>query len=133
METDRTKNAGGVGVTITEQQISDLRSDLGLSSAIFTDEEITRIWERLDGARTEALQYDAAKALMAEQMLNNANKLHDYTVAGDSNKVSQVWDHWNKTYQRYLPSLTRVLGSQVGVAIAGIRPVVRQDREKPNA
>ncbi len=120
-------------MTITTQQISDIRADLGVSIAIFTDDEISRIWDRLEGASTDTLHYDATKGIMIEQLLNNAVKLHDYSVAGDSNKVSQVFDHLMKLYGLYKPAIERVFGTTPSTAIAGIRPVVNQNREKPNA
>lgn len=104
---------------------------MGVDSTIFSDDELTRIWERVDGARNDTIKHEAALALMARQLLTNAAKLHDVAVAGDSNKLSQVFDHYKALYALYLPSLESVLGTASQVSIATLRPVKHQTRETP--
>lgn len=120
-------------MAITATQTTNLRLDAGLldDQTVFTDAEISAIWERVSDARTTELQHEASLGLMFRQLLNSSAKLHKVAVAGDSNDLQQVFDHYLKLYNMYKPALDGVLGSSQQVAIATLRPVPRQNRETP--
>jgi hypothetical protein len=121
-------------MAITAQQIIDLRADIGDTNNTFSDAEIERIWERVSGASNELIQHEAALALMARQLMNNAAKLHDFSVAGDSNRLSQIFEHLKDIYKMYSPSLEIALGVKpVQVAKGLMRGYPHPDRESPNA
>lgn len=119
--------------TPSSDQIADLKADIGDVNDAFSDPEITRIWSRVSGASDANSQHEAALALMARQLMTNAAKLHDFSVAGDSNKASQIFKNMKALYETFKPSLESALGTNQSVARGGLRAVPRQGREKPDA
>ena len=120
-------------MTITTTQRTRLRVDLGLADdeTIFTNAEMSDIWDRVSGASSEIDQHFAALGLMAMQMLNSANKLHDYRVVSSSESLEQVWKHWKSTFEMYKDAMQEALGFQnrqvVGSSIRRDRVI----RDKP--
>jgi len=116
---------------ITSTIRDDLRADFGDTNEAFSDAEIDRIWTRMTDAKDDTTQYYATLALMFFQARNNAAKFHDVSVAGDSHKLSQVYDHYNKLYAEYASYLRSVLGSNQSIYRAVLQNMPRQDREVP--
>jgi hypothetical protein len=116
----------------TAQQRADLRADMGDTGNAFSDVELDRIWDRVGGASNDLTRHEAALALMARQLLANAAKLHDITAGQSSEKLSQVYDHLERLYRLYSPSLTAALGTKNEIVIAAIRPARRQHRQYPD-
>lgn len=120
-------------MTITAQQITDLRADIGdEGETAFSDAEISRIWDRVSGASSTNEQHEAALALMARQLMSNAAKLADYSAGETSEKRSQIFKHLKMLYDMYKDSLERATGTQVRqFARRSVRVKPRQDREYP--
>lgn len=116
----------------TSEQLADIRADIGDTGASFSDAELQRIWERVSGASDEALRHEAACGLAIRQLLANSAKLHDYTVAGDSNKASQVYKQLQALYAMYKPALDSALKTKPpAVKKAKMRRYAR-DRDEPS-
>lgn len=123
-------------MAITSQQISDLRADFGdddesSSTEVFSDAEISRIWDRVSGAANDTIRHEASLALMFRQVLNQANKLHDYSTGATDEKLSQVRKHLKDSYEMYKPSLDAAQSRQTQMAITTLRGRKHQDRTFP--
>jgi molecular chaperone GrpE (heat shock protein) len=123
-------------MTITQQQIEDLRADIGDPGGddpTFTDVEIGRIWDRLSGASDATQRHDAALALMARQLLTQAARLHKYTAGNTSEDLQQVFDHLEKLYKLFSPALAKVQGTAKQMGILGLRDARRDGRTVPDS
>ncbi len=121
-------------MTITTQQQTDLRTDMGMpdDETIFTDAEMVRIWDRVAGADNEANQLWAAKGMMAEQLLNQGVRLHDYSLVNSRESLKQIRDHLKDMYMRYESALLSALGTQDRQMVrSALRPLINEDRESP--
>lgn len=76
-------------MAITQQIIEDMRLDLGLNDdeTVFTDDELTRLYERANDVYPTAVYY-AFRSLLA-----NAAKRYDYQAAQTNIKAGDVFDH----------------------------------------
>lgn len=120
-------------MSITTQQIADLRSDIGDNGSppAFSDTEITRIWDRLVGAQSDTQHHEAALGLMARQLLSNGTRLHDYAAGESEEKLDQVFKHFQQLYEMYRPALEAALGQKKQIVTSKVRPVPRQGRMLP--
>lgn len=119
-------------MALTEQQISDLRTDIADVNSAFSEAALNRIWDRVAGARDDNARHEAALGLMARQLLANANLLHDYTAGQSSEKLSQVRAHLKDQYEMYRPALEAALNQKKQFVIGSIAPVPSQVREYPD-
>lgn len=121
-------------MSITAQQIADLRADIGDNGnpPVFGDPEVSRIWDRLASAADDAQRHEAALGLMARQLLNNAARLHDYAAGNNEEKLDQVFKHLQAVYEMYRPALQAALGQKKQVVMSKLRAVPRQDRALPS-
>lgn len=118
-------------MALTAQQLDDLRSDLGVTSAIFSDDEVNRAWDRVEGASNDTQRHEATLALMARQLWTSSAKLHDYTAGQSSEKLSQVVDHLKAVYAEFKPALDAALNQRQQVVIGAVRPIPNQRRIYP--
>jgi hypothetical protein len=72
---------------LSDAQLSDLRSDLGLPAApgVFTDDELQRNYTRAGES------YLGARIITRYQLLSDAAKRNDYTIGQTSERASQVF------------------------------------------
>lgn len=121
-------------MAITAQQLADIRADIGdESSAIWTDDEISRVWERVSGATSTNQRHEATLALLVRQLLGNAVMLRDYTAGATAEKQSQVFSQLQKLYALYKDSLDSALGTdRRQVARGWVKGAPRQGREFPD-
>lgn len=115
----------------TEQQICDLRADIGDDGTTFDDDEIIRIWARVQGAENEVRQHEAAVALMARQLMANAAKLVNYRAGAISESRGDVMKNLERLYNLYKPSLDAALGTGRQFAKSAVRAKPRQNRTEP--
>lgn len=102
--------------------------------AVFSADELTEIWDEMEGASSTFVRRRAALAVMFERTLNSATKLHDYTAGETGEKLSQVTANLERRYRDYQPFLLSVMQpAKQTVAFVSLRPRPRQGREKPNA
>lgn len=121
-------------MTITAQQIADLRADIGDNGnpPAFEEPELSRIWDRLASAADDTQRHEAALGLMARQLLNNAARLHDYAAGNNEEKLDQVFKHLQTVYEMYRPAMQAALGQKKQVVMSKLRAVPRQDRAQPS-
>lgn len=73
--------------TLDADQLLDFRGDVGDDGTVFTDAELQRFYTRANG------NYNKAVVLALQQILMNAAKLHNYSLAQSSESRAQVFDH----------------------------------------
>lgn len=116
------------------RDFGDTRGADDPGQAVFQWHELKDIWERVGGAADDWQRQRAALALMFEQTLNSAVKLHDYAAGESQEKLDQVYRHLAERYAAYLPDLTAVTRAATARAVvASLRPRARQGRETPGA
>lgn len=119
-------------MSLTPTQETRLRRDFGEGTTqVFTTAELEDIWTRVAAATSEEQQHRAALAIMFEQTLNSAVKLHDYEAGQTSHKLSQVYNHLKDRAAYYAPYLQEVLNQRVELVVRPLRPRARPNREKP--
>jgi hypothetical protein len=74
---------------LTSTQRADMQADLGISSdeAVFTNDELDRLYTRADA------DYDEAVYLAIRQLLMQASKFHSYTAGQTKVEKQQVFDN----------------------------------------
>lgn len=117
--------------TLTTQQKSDLRNDLGDSNSAFTDPELQRNWDRVANASSAQQQHNATLALCFRQLLASASKLHDYTAGATQEKLSQVRANLKDMYELYEPDLQAALSMRAGILKSKVASYPHQTRTLP--
>lgn len=76
-------------MALSADQITDMQGDLGVDNteSVFTDTELDRLYER------SSSDYGLAVYYGYRQLLADANKFHDYSLANTSVKRSQMRTH----------------------------------------
>lgn len=113
-----------------------LLRDFGVAenSTVFSPDELTEIWDELNGVTNAFNRRRAALAVMFERTLNSAVKLHDYTAGETGEKLSQVVANLEKRYAEYKPYLVDALATKkLTVAFVGLRARPRDGRQGPYA
>lgn len=120
-------------MSITAQQLADLQADsaIGTDESIFTDAEISRIWDRVAGAGSDTIQHEAALALIFRQLLADANKFHDYKAGASEEKLSQIRANLKDQYEMYAPSLETALSRSTQMATGVLTTKPHQERTDP--
>lgn len=120
---------------LTAQQISDLRADIGDTGtpAVFDEDGLNRLYDRVSGAKDEAQRHEATLGLMARQLMTSAAKLHDYAAGQSREDLSQVFEHLRQVYELYRPAVQAALNHAPQLGIATLRPMQNLDREEPHA
>lgn len=82
-------------MALTADQLADFQADLGISSseAVFTDEELDRLYARAES------DYTLAVALAFRQLMADSAKLNDYKAGQSSESKSQVFEHVKAMYE----------------------------------
>ena len=82
-------------MALTAAQLTDLQRDIGIGSdeAIFTDDELNRLFARTSSA------YAMTVAYALRQLLVNAARFNDFTKGEDKESKSQIFDHLQKMYE----------------------------------
>lgn len=78
--------------TLSSDQLSDMQGDLGISDneAVFTDDQLHRLYTRADS------DYELAMVYALDQLLMDAAKFNDYTAGSSTEKKSQVFAQLEK-------------------------------------
>lgn len=97
-------------MALTSVQLEDIRGDVGDVNTAFSDAEIQRLYDRLDGAPNENVRLEGVKGLMFERLLNQASKLHDYAAGAVDEKLSQIVSNLEKRLAYYRPALEAARG-----------------------
>jgi hypothetical protein len=123
----------GFEMSITAQQLADLQADsaIGTDESIFTDAELSRIWDRVSGAGSDTIQHEAALALIFRQLLADANKFHDYKAGASEEKLSQIRANLKDQYEMYAPSLETALSRSTQMSTGVLTPKPHQERTDP--
>lgn len=96
----------------TEQELTDLRNDLGDTTGAFSDEELTRLLERsVDGSGNA--QHYVALAMGIFQLLTQAARFASYVVNEAQERREEIWKNLKGTYDLLLarPDVDAILGS----------------------
>jgi len=113
-------------MALTADQLADLQADLGIGSdeAVFTDEELERLYTRA------ADDYPTAVYYAWRQLLAASTKYIDYRVAQTEEKRSQAYSHI-KDMVAYWRGESEDSTNTRGVAIAGINPIPTAWKDAP--
>ncbi len=110
--------------TLTNEQIADLRADIGDDGTVFSVTELDRNFTRAGG------NYEQTVVICLRQIRAQATKLHNYTIAQSSHSLQQVHDnivellaYWEDVVQ------TKASGGQV--KILGLRAVPPRAKDGP--
>ena len=97
-------------MALTSDQLADIQGDLGISNdeAVFTDTELNRLYTRASDNYALAVYYGY------RQILAQAAKFHNYTVANSSVSRSQMFDHL-KDMLDFWQDEARTAGNQVKI------------------
>lgn len=111
-------------MALTSDQLADMQADLGIddSEAVFTDEELERLFQRASE------DYNSAVYLAWRQLLANSARYIDYRVAQTEEKRSQVFAHI-KEMVAFWGAESRIAGNQV--LIAGMNEVPPRVKDAP--
>jgi hypothetical protein len=127
-------------MALSTTQRADMQADLAIGSAedVFTNTELDRLYERASN------DYNLGVYLAWRQLMADAAKFHDYTIANASVKRSQLYDHIKKMVD-FWQDEARGTANQVmivgGLRIPPSRPDMpddmrldtRTDRYEPSA
>lgn len=107
---------------LSADQLTDFRADIGDDGTVFSDAELNRLYTRAES------DYNLAIVLAFRQLMTNAAKLHDYTLAQSSERQSQVFDHL-KTMLTYWEGVAQ---TKQQVKMVGMRSVPPRLKSEPN-
>lgn len=95
----------------TDQELSDLRNDLGDTAGAFSVPELTRLLERSQDSNGDSQHY-VALAMGVFQLLTQAARFADYTVNEAQERKSEIWKNLEGTYKLLLlrPDVSAALG-----------------------
>ncbi len=112
--------------TLTAEQRADMQADLGISTdeAVFTDEELDRLYERAEG------DYNLAVYFGYRQLLAQANKFHDYTAGMTKVQRQQMRQNIAES-MAFWKEEARVAANQL--RIVGALEVPPRGKDKPSA
>lgn len=112
-------------MALTAEQLADLQADLGISDdeAVFTDEELERLFERAGE------DYNTAVYLAWRQVLASSARWIDYRVAQTEEKRSQAFAHI-KDMIAFWQEESRTVANQA--LIVGMREVPPRRKDRPN-
>ncbi len=116
---------------LTATQLTDIRADVGDSNTAFSDAELQRLWVRVENASSDEVRWDALKASIFEQLLNDATKLHDYSAGAVEHKLAAIYDHLDDRYKDYKYALNDARGLKRGVAHLKMRQFPHPTRVEP--
>ncbi len=116
---------------LTATQLTDIRADVGDSNEAFSDVELQRLWVRVENASSDEVRWDALKASIFEQLLNDATKLHDYSAGAVEHKLGKIYDQLEKRYKEYKYALNDARGLKRGVTHLKMRQFPDPDRRVP--
>jgi hypothetical protein len=126
-------------MALDADQLNDLRHDAGLSDdvdkedgeRVFSDAELQRIWTRTDGAATDEDHHFATLGLIFMQLMNNANKLHRYSLLATSESLEQVRAHLKDSFLLYKPYLDAANGTRRRQFVPAELNSIPRDQEEP--
>lgn len=118
-------------MTLTSDQLTDLRADLGDNNTAFTDPELQRLWDRVASAPNDYIRYRATLGLAWMQIKAGAAKFHDYEAGAVKEKLSQVFDHATKMVADYITDVEAALSQQKEFVKTKVGITPHQTRTEP--
>lgn len=109
-------------MALTTDQKTDMQADLAIGAAqdVFTDDELERLFTRADSNYNLAVYYGF------RQLMADAAKFHDYTLANASVKRDQLFQHV-KDMVKFWGDESRGVANQVAI-VGGLKvPPVRSE------
>lgn len=120
-------------MAITASDITAIRLEYGdTDSAVFSDPEITTIWDLMASATSTYEQRRATIGYMFLITRNSAVKMRDYSQGESSEKGSQVFKQLQALVDEYQSSIDGALGTKSEIARNVLRPKPHQEREYPH-
>jgi hypothetical protein len=107
---------------LSAAQLLDIRADLGDDGTVWTDDELDRLYTRASS------DYNSAVVLAIRQLLMNAAKLHDYSLAQSSESKSQIF----KNLKEMLTYWDDKASTRQQVKMVGMRSVPPRAKDSPN-
>ena len=109
---------------LTSEQRLDMQADLGIDGRedVFTNDELDRLYTRAGDDYSLAVYYGY------RQLLADAAKLHNYSLAQTTLNKSQVFDHI-KTMAAFWQNEARSVGNQL--LVAGLRGIPPKWKDAP--
>ena len=113
-------------MALSADQLTDMQGDLGIDAteSVFTDDELDRLYERASSDYGVAVYYGY------RQLLADANKFHDYSLANTSVKRSQMRDHLSAMVD-FWKNEAKTSANQVRI-VGGLKVPPRR-RDMPNS
>lgn len=113
-------------MALTAAQLADMQGDLGIAAdeAVFTDEELDRLYERADS------DYNTAVYLGFRQILAQAAKFHNYTVGQTRVERKQMFDHLRDLTRFWQEEAENAGGNQV--IIVAQNPIPPKWKDSPD-
>lgn len=108
-------------MSLSSDELTDLRADLAANSSVFSDAELQRLY-------TRAGSYNGAALLALRQLLANATKFSDFTAGQTSERRSQVFEQLYKM----LGEWKEIVAAGNQVRITGLRLVPTPWGETPH-
>lgn len=102
-------------MVVLQQEVDDLRADLGDTTGAFTQEELVRLLERSQDGAGENRHF-VALAYGILQLLNQANRFASYTINEAEERRSEIAKNLRETYRMLLdrPDVAEELGAAAG-------------------
>ena len=112
--------------TLTSTQRTDMQADLGIGTdeAVFTNDELDRLYTRADS------DYNEAVYLAWRQLLADAAKFSDYTAGQTREEKSQVYEHIKDMVTFWKGEFTTASNQ---VRIVGINEIPPRWKDEPDA
>jgi len=112
-------------MALTTTQITDMQGDLGIDSseAVFTDDDLNRLFERASSDYSLAVYYGF------RQLLASANKFHSYTAGYSREELQQVRAHLKDSLIFWK---NEAQNSANQVTVAHILEIPPRDKDEPD-
>ena len=108
---------------LSAAQLLDIRADLGDDGTVFTDAELHRLYTRANS------DYNTSVAMGVRQLLINASKMHDYSIAHSSESKGQIF----KNLQDMLKYWDEKAETRQQVKMVGMSPVPPRIKDTPSS
>lgn len=109
-------------MSLSADQLADLRGDVGDDGTVFTDAELNRLYTRASS------NYTLTVIMTLRQILADGAKLHNYQIAQSRHDLGQVFDHI-----RYLLDYWETVNNKgsAQVKFVALRGVPPHDKDEP--
>ena len=120
-------------MAITASDITAIRLEYGdTAEAVFSDPEITTIWDLMASATSTYEQRRASVGYMFLITRNSAIKLRKYTQGESVDDQEAIFKHLQQVVAEYQSSIDGALGTKSEIARNVLRPKPHQERDYPH-